>query len=334
VHDELRYELQTGHQKGHHRVDWRSEYAPTTMHDAEASRIFEKKAKQQLEQFQENEAGENLRDFKPLQLDVLSAAIHEPKHIVAHIETGGGKTLIYQLLAQMESTDDTITIVIEPLKVLAKEQHERAEKLGIPSVWLEQGKAKQRMDAVLGNRSWKGSASKPKLLFLTPEMWAENETVRNGLAELKRLNRLGRLVIDEAHYIASCGEGSEDAAGHHQEFRPHYRELGQRAEELQLRLLCLTASMPLHTLHVLITCLGLSPTSDLFFRGDKIRHLPNHAIKIHPKRSRDDFSELVAHTRDDSRRGAGMIFCLMKADAEAIHRQLLAGGFEEGEVRC
>ena len=209
------------------KVDWLTSYSDPPQGREEASRL-RAEAQELLEQF-------GHRSFQPLQLDVIVAAaqLGSRKSIVAHVATGGGKTLIYSIVARMQYP--CITLVFEPLSVLAGEQHERAIGLGMKSIRLKSGDdIEQVMDAIIHRRQ------ECELLFLTPEMCDQNKYVRPALGILCRANRL-RVTIDEAHYVAQCEVDSESARL--KPFRPSYRALGQMLRELDLRVLFLTASM-------------------------------------------------------------------------------------------
>lgn len=60
-------------------------------------------ADDQLRKFSNMPKGGKLRQFKPLQRDVIVAAASakSDQNIVVHMHTGGGKSLIYQTLAAL-----------------------------------------------------------------------------------------------------------------------------------------------------------------------------------------------------------------------------------------
>lgn len=60
-----------------------------------------------------------------------------------------------------------------------------------------------------------GSHGKHQILILSPEMAINNDNVRQCIQKLTK--RIVCVVIDEAHCIASCGEG----------FRPAYSRIGE-----------------------------------------------------------------------------------------------------------
>jgi hypothetical protein len=148
-------------------------------------------------------------------------------------------------------------------------------------------------------------------------MWGYNEDVALALERLKQMDRLERVVLDEAHCVASC-----DDAG----FRPEYRRLGRRIVDLQLPVLCLTASMTRQVVGVLCSDLQLNCRTDIFLRGSAQLHLKNHHLRVLPKASADDMAGLVAAVSRDAERGSGIVYVLRKADAEKVCAALKQNG--------
>lgn len=81
-------------------------------------------------------------------------------------------------------------------------------------------------------------------------------------------------------------------------------------------------------LDTLVADFELREASDLFFCGSTSSHLPSHAISVHSKAARNDYSDLLKMAKIDSRRGPGIIYALQKADTEALCLALQRGGMK------
>jgi superfamily II DNA helicase RecQ len=258
-----------------------------------------------------------LDDFRPMQLETIVACTQNERgaqsNVVLHLETGGGKSLIYLVLAQMQ---ERIVIVVQPLRRLKAEQRDTAQAAGCHAVLLEGGKrdetAQIMHDIVRGEKLC-------DILFLTPEMWGMNSDVSEALLELQKYDRIERVVIDEAHCVASCDESG---------FRPEYRFLGERILKLQVPVLCLTASMTQQVVGTLIGDFHLNPRTDIFLRGSYTEHLKCHTLRVIPKSSKDDTSGVVASVKRDCANGSGIVFCLEVKDSEKVCAALREAGVE------
>ena len=72
-------------------------------------------------------------------------------------------------------------LVVHPLKVLKLDQKERAEKAGISCVLLNGGQSEQT-EKIMGELV--SGVRRCKLLFLTPEMWGLNTSVKVPICTL------------------------------------------------------------------------------------------------------------------------------------------------------
>jgi ATP-dependent DNA helicase RecQ len=143
------------------------------------------------------------------------------RDVLAVLPTGGGKSLVYQMAAQLLPG---VTVVVSPLIALMKDQVESLAEAGVEASLLNSAlsasESAEELEDVRRGES--------RLLYVTPEQ----------LAQPGFLNKLGRqrvalLVVDEAHVIGEWGHT----------FRPAYLELGDVARRLgRPTLLALTAT--------------------------------------------------------------------------------------------
>lgn len=121
------------------------------------------------------------------------------------IPTGGGKSLIFQIVAQEL---DGITIVISPLLALMREQTNDLRARGILATALNSEMLFDDQRKYLRNLS----TADTKLLYVSPER-LQNTLFRASLAASKI--KVSLIVIDEAHCISQWGHG----------FRPDYNQI-------------------------------------------------------------------------------------------------------------
>ncbi len=161
-----------------------------------------------------------LEAFRPGQEETIHALL-AGRDTLAVLLTGAGKSLVYQLAAQILPG---ATLVVSPLLALMHDQAqsltERGMEVGIINSTLTERQADEALRQV--------QQEQVKLLYVTPERF-EDEAF---MAQAQRME-VSLLVIDEAHCISAWGHS----------FRPSYLALGRVAEQLgRPTLLALTAT--------------------------------------------------------------------------------------------
>ncbi len=158
--------------------------------------------------------------FLPGQQDVIEHLL--AGHSTAAVfPTGGGKSLCYQLPAQMLPG---LTLVVSPLIALMKDQIDQLKARGI---------AAERLDSTLSVERYREIVAAVRngdlrLLYVAPERF-NNERFRGSLSRL----RISLFAVDEAHCISEWGHN----------FRPDYLKLAGYAERYGAeRVLALTAT--------------------------------------------------------------------------------------------
>ena len=139
-------------------------------------------------------------DFRPGQLDAVRAALDGQRPLVM-LPTGGGKSLIYQLVARV-LRQEGVTLVVGPLLALMKDQIERLPPCLRGAVLCSELTTQQTEDVSTAAKSgW------VDVLFVTPERMRQ----RGFLRDL----RIAMVCVDEAHCVTAWSHS----------FRPAYLQL-------------------------------------------------------------------------------------------------------------
>lgn len=149
-------------------------------------------------------------DFRPGQLPILSRAL-QLRSVIGLLPTGGGKSLTYQLAAMLQPG---VTLVVDPLKGLMKDQYDGLLRNGIDCVSFINsdivGDERQRREQAL-------TGSQTQIMFLSPERLSIHR-FREVLRSMRESNvYFAYGVIDEVHCVSEWGH----------DFRLAYLHLGR-----------------------------------------------------------------------------------------------------------
>lgn len=182
--------------------------------------------------------------FRPGQERIIQDLL-KGRDVLAVLPTGGGKSLVYQLAAQLLPGT---ALVVSPLLALMKDQVDSLEELGVDAGVINsiqsEGESEDEMEKV--------RRAETKLLYVTPERFEDDEF----MAQMRRSD-VSLFVVDEAHCISEWGH----------DFRPAYLGLGSAAEQLgNPTLLALTATATPWVRSEIIERLGMRDP-DIVVRG-------------------------------------------------------------------
>ena len=151
-------------------------------------------------------------DFRPGQIPILNRAL-QLKSAIGLLPTGGGKSLTYQLAAMLQPG---VTLVIDPLRGLMKDQYDGLLKVGIDCISYINGDiTKNRNERIKREQALTGSQI--QIMFLSPErlsIYKFREVLRS-MRESDVYFAYG--VIDEVHCVSEWGH----------DFRLAYLHLGR-----------------------------------------------------------------------------------------------------------
>ena len=153
--------------------------------------------------------------YRPKQQEALDA-LYRKDNVMAILGTGRGKSAIFQAYsAYLALWKHKATIIVYPLRALVNDQYQSLEKklkpLGL-QVCLATGALEGEERAAFFQRVMEGQVD---LILTTPEFLVYN---KHRFMELG--SRLGMVVIDEAHHLASRRQGYKQLPGVLKEIRP------------------------------------------------------------------------------------------------------------------
>ena len=244
-------------------------------------------------------------DFRDGQWEAIDALVNRRERLLVVERTGWGKSAVYFIATRiLRDRGRGPTLIVSPLLALMRNQIEAAERISIRAVTINSSNkghwpALQR--AIHNNEA--------DALLISPERLANDEFVENGL--LPVADRIGLLVVDEAHCISDWGH----------DFRPDYRRLVnvlQRMPE-NMPILGTTATANnrvIQDVRVQLGHIGIQ-------RGSLMRdtlalqniRLPSQAARL---------AWLAEHI--DALPGTGIIYTLTRRDAEQVTNWLCSQG--------
>lgn len=226
-------------------------------------------------------------NFREGQLPIISRAL-ELKSVIGLLPTGGGKSLTYQMAAMLQPG---VTLVIDPLMSLMKDQHDGLLKNGIDFCTFINSSVENKTE-----RENMMKDSKLLLVFLSPERLAIfkfRESLR-AMADNQVYFSYG--IIDEVHCVSEWGH----------DFRFTYLHLGRNLYNYVLPKQTEEKSRN----HV--TLVGLTATASFDVLADVERELSgNNAFPLDPE----------ATVRYENTNRLELQYRIVKVDDETAHNK-------------
>lgn len=164
------------------------------------------------------------KSFRAHQEEVCEAVL-QGRDALAFFPTGHGKSLLYQLPAEVfRKRGEGMTLVVSPLIALMHDQVQKLNERGIGAVSLDSSLS----DSEIGRAIKAVQNEEVSLVFVSPERLISNKF----LSELKK-GRFKLFAVDEAHCLSEWGH----------DFRPSYLQMLRAREALSIpQTLALTAT--------------------------------------------------------------------------------------------
>lgn len=240
--------------------------------------------------------------FRPNQREVIEHTLAQ-RHTLAVLPTGLGKSLCYQLPAQLL---DGLTLVISPLIALMQDQVDAMARRGFTNVT---SLSSALQPAEIGRRYGEIERGAYKLVYIAPERCDSPR-----FQQLVRQAKISLVVIDEAHCISQWGH----------DFRPHYRTLLARLPELKrATFLALTATATSEVQRDIVAALALPDVQRIIADFNR----PNlHLEAIHVDGREEKDARLIELLSPDG--DAAIVYASTRKEAEKIYETLRSRGFD------
>jgi ATP-dependent DNA helicase RecQ len=240
--------------------------------------------------------------FRGQQLPAIERALAGQDSLVL-MPTGGGKSVCYQVPAQLGTGEDQSTVlVVSPLIALMQDQVSALHALGVPAAFLNSSLSYNEQDDVIARLR----AGELRLLYIAPE-----RLVKPATRALLRDVPIALIAIDEAHCVSQWGH----------DFRQDYLSLHALREWFPgVPRMALTATATALTRTEIIERLALTDAAILVSDFDR----PNIRYRVQPK---TDGSGQLNNFLRQHKGEAGIIYCLSRKKTESTAERLSKQGY-------
>ena len=244
-------------------------------------------------------------EFRDGQWEAIDALVNRRERLLVVERTGWGKSAVYFIATRiLRDRGRGPTLIVSPLLALMRNQIEAAERIGIRAVTINSSNRDSWSELQQTIHNDEADA-----LLISPERLANDDFVEEILLPIA--DRIGLLVVDEAHCISDWGH----------DFRPDYRRLVNVLRRMpeNMPILGTTATANnrvIQDVRVQLGDIGIQ-------RGSLMRDtlalqnipLPSQAARL---------AWLAEHI--DALPGTGIIYTLTRRDAEQVANWLCSQG--------
>ncbi|KAL4768787.1 hypothetical protein BDW60DRAFT_225487 [Aspergillus nidulans var. acristatus] len=252
----------------------------------------------------------HLRGFRPNQLEAIDSTL-SGKDTFVLMPTGGGKSLCYQLPSVISSGSTRgVTLVISPLLSLMQDQVSHLRQNKIKAYLINGDTPSEERQWIMSTLSSHNPETHIELLYITPEMVSKSHALTDRIEKLCSIQKLARVVIDEAHCVSQWGH----------DFRPDYKQIGAfRARIPGVPLMALTATatenVKVDVIHNL-RMQGCEVFTQSFNR-------PNLTYEVRRKGKHAELLDSIADTiKSTYRNKCGIVYCLSRNTCEKVAEAL------------
>lgn len=239
----------------------------------------------------------SMAEFRDGQWEAIDGVVNQRKKILVVQRTGWGKSSVYFIGTRMlRDRGAGPTLIVSPLLALMRNQIDAAKRLRINAVTINstnQDEWRRVQQQIVDNCV--------DAVLISPERLSNPDFVQNIL--LPVANRIGLLVVDEAHCISDWGH----------DFRPDYKRLVDILKHMPptLPVLGTTATANDRVVSDVQSQLG----DVLILRGSLIRE----SLSLQNIRLPDQAARLAWLTHNiHNLPGTGIVYTLTKRDAEQV----------------
>jgi ATP-dependent DNA helicase RecQ len=243
--------------------------------------------------------------LRPLQMQAIRAGLTQRDSLVV-LPTGGGKSLCYQVPAELSQAVD---IVVSPLISLMKDQVDGLRECGYAAAALHSGLPFDEVREIERGML----AGQYRLVFVAPE-----RLLTPRFLDLLNRLRIRAFAIDEAHCISHWGH----------DFRPEYRQLAQLKDRFpNASVHAFTATATERVRSDIVEQLRLREPVVLVGIFDR----PNLVYRVVPRVDvRQQTLDVIRRHRDQ----AVIVYCISRKDAEQMAASLRASGVRAGHYHA
>lgn len=246
-------------------------------------------------------------EFREGQWEAIDVVANQHRKLLVVERTGWGKSSVYFIATRiLRGRGAGPTLIVSPLLALMRNQIESAQRLGVRAVTINSTNRDDRPALIRDILDGGADA-----VLISPELLANDDFVENVL--LRIANRIGLLVVDEAHCISDWGH----------DFRPDYR-----------RLINVIKRMPVN-----MPVLGTTATANDRVITDVVAQLGDMQVLRGPL-TRESLHLQATRLPDQAARlawlaghlaelpGTGVVYVLTKRDADRVAQWLSDNGIE------